>query len=181
MHMHSIHAIRANPMSNLVHCHLLLLALLVTGCTSIDVRANKDPASVRKINRMFVLIQHGDVDDQPYSRDLADALRNAFANTPVNVDIAIANPVELDEKIHMRRISQLQPDAAMVIKATGEVLSEYGGYPTIIYDVSLFEPDLEKRLWRARVDNSGGTALMKRRMREMAERIIKQLRTDGFL
>jgi hypothetical protein len=68
-----------------------------------------------------------------------------------------------------------------VVRVTTFVVSEYGGYPTIMYDVSLFDPEVKKRLWRGSVNNSGGTALMSRRMREMAEAIVSQLSKDGFL
>ncbi len=159
----------------------VLLCQLTTGCTSIKIQANKDAASVKKIKRLYVVIQHGDVGQQALSNGLASALRNAFTNTPVALEVSIANPVELDEKVHLKRITQFESDAAMVITATGGIIADFGGYPTIIYDASLFDPQLEKRLWRARIDNSGGTALMTRRFREMADTIVRQLKQDGFI
>jgi len=159
----------------------VLLGHLLTGCTSIKIQANKDEASVRKVKRLFVLIQHGDVGKRPYSAELASAMQDAFTNTPVVIDVSIANPVELDESAHQKRMDEFGCDAVLVIRTTGGIINEYDSYPKIIYDASLFEPQLKKRLWRARVDNSGATALMKRRFREMSESIVRQLKSDGFI
>jgi hypothetical protein len=157
-----------------------LFGVILTGCTSIRVRANKDPASIRKIKRLFVIVNHGDVDEQTYSHLLADAMLVALTNTAAVFQIEIANPVALDESSYLKQIKQFEADAVLMIRVEGGVLGQYGGYPTLIYDASLFEPDLRKRIWRARIDNSGGTALMKRRMREMADKIVQELRKNGF-
>jgi hypothetical protein len=72
-------------------------------------------------------------------------------------------------------------DAVLVIKATAGIIGDFGHYPTIIYDASLFDPQLKKRLWRARINNSGPSMVMKRRFREMSESIVRQLKNDGFI
>jgi hypothetical protein len=159
----------------------VLLAQLLIGCVSIKVQANKDEASVRKVKRLFVLIQQGDVGRQTYSKELASALQNASTNTPVVTEITIANPVELDESAHRKQMDEFGCDAVLVIKATAGILEDFGRYPTIIYDASLFDPQLKKRLWRAHINNSGPTMVMKRRFREMSESIVRQLKNDGFI
>lgn len=159
----------------------VILSLCLTGCTSVSVQATKDPKAVHKMGRLFVLINHGDLGNQPYSTDLANNLRTVLSNPPPALEISIVSPLELDERVHDDRIKQFNPDAVLVIRLTTAVLSEYGGYPILKYDASLYDPDMKRRLWRGVVDNSGGTALMKRRMREMAEVIVGRLRKDGFL
>src|SRR6185436_3421669 len=141
-------------------------ALFISGCTSIKLQSNKDAATVIKLKKLFILINHGDADKQPYSTELAAALKASLTNDPVEIEIVISNPLELDPKANLKRIEAFAPTAVLLITATGGVMSEYGGYPTIIYDASLTTPDLERRFWRARINNSGGTALMTRRMRE---------------
>jgi hypothetical protein len=90
-------------------------------------------------------------------------------------------PLDLDEKSHLEKAKSFEADAILTVKAVSGIIDEFGGYPTIIYDASLYDPDLKKRLWRGNINNSGGTALMSRRMREMAVEIVTQLRKDGFL
>jgi len=160
---------------------LSLGCLLLPGCTSVQLQSNKDESGLVKLKRLFVLVNHGEADKQPYSTDFAAALKATLTNEPVELEIVIASPLDLDTKMYQKRIDAFRPTAVLVVTATGGVISEYGGYPTLIYDASLMTPDMEKRLWRARINNSGGTALMTRRMREMAEKIVQQLRRDGFL
>ena len=155
--------------------------LFVAGCTSVSLKSTKDPAAVRKINRLFVLINQGETDNQKWSNELIEHFRNSLTNSPVRLEFSIVSPLELDERVHDARIKQFDADAVLVVRVTTFVVSEYGGYPTIMYDVSLFDPEVKKRLWRGSVNNSGGTALMSRRMREMAEAIVSQLSKDGFL
>jgi len=172
-------------MSMKLKLRLMLIVSVVcgtfVGCTSVKVQSTKDAQAVRKIERLFVLINHGDLGNQPYSNDLANNLRSVLSNPPPVMGISIVSPLELDERVHEAKIKQFNPDAVLVIRLTTAVLNEYGGYPILKYDASFFDPKMDKRLWRGAVNNSGGTALMKRRMREMAEVIIGQLRKDGFL
>jgi hypothetical protein len=180
--------LRFNPYANhkffrgaIICLSALLLGHLLTGCVSIKVQANKDEASVKQIKRLFVLIQHGDIGKQSYPDELAAAMRSAFTNTPVVTEISIANPLELDESVHRQQIDAFGGDAVLLIRATGGIVNQSGGYQKLLYDASLFDPQLKKRVWRARVDNSGGTWLMKRRFREMSESIVRQLKSDGFI
>ena len=89
--------------------------------------------------------------------------------------------VELDEKIYSHDIESYGPQAVLVIVATGGVVSPYGGMEKIVYDASLFAPDLEKRIWRAQIEHSGGTALIGKRMKKMANAIVGQLEKDQLI
>lgn len=157
------------------------IVLLCAGCTSVKLQSTKDPAAVRKVNRLFVLINQGETENQKLSGELIDQFRNSLSNSPVLLEFSIISPLELDERVHDVKIKQFEADSVLAIRVTTFIVSEYGGYPTIIYDVSLFDSEMKKRLWRGSVNNSGGTALMSRRMREMAEAIVTQLKKDGFL
>jgi len=171
----------AKPSLKLPVTVLATACAILAGCTSVTVQSTKDTAAVHKIGRLFVLINHGDLGNQTYSNELAANLRSVLSNPPPVMEISIASPLELDEKVHVGRIQRFNPEAVLVIRLSTAVLDEFGGYPILKYDASLFDPKMEKRLWRGAVNNSGGTALMKRRMRETAEVIISQLQKDGFL
>ena len=154
----------------------------MTGCTSITIKSNKDAASVKQLDRLYIVVNHGEVTDKSLSNYLIDGFKSCFTNSPVKVDYGVMSALDLDPKVMTDEIKAFNPDAVLVVSvSTFVVAAEYGGYPTIIYDASLYNPDHTKRIWRASIDNSGGTALMKRRMREMAGKISMQLQTDGFL
>jgi hypothetical protein len=161
---------------------LVAMLGLVSGCTSVTIQSNKDASAVHQLNRMFVVINHGEVKDQELSNYLIDGFKGCFSNAPVQVDYTVLSALDLDTKSHEQQIKAFNPDAVLEVSVTTYVISaEYGGYPTIMYDASLYNPDLTKRIWRAAIDNSGGTALMKMRMHQMAGKIATQLQTDGFL
>jgi hypothetical protein len=158
---------------------------IFTGCSigtsTVTLQATKDPSAVQKIGRLFILINHGDLGHPSYSKELAANLQSVLSNPPPVLEISIASPLELDEKVHEKKIQQFKPDAVLVIHLSSFVIDESGGFPILKYDVSLFDPTLKTRLWRGAVDNSGGTAFVERRMHDMAEVIVNRLRQDGFL
>lgn len=160
---------------------LVLVGLCSGGCTSITIKSNKDATSVRKLDRVFVLVNQGEMGKQPLSNVLIDSFRSCLSNSPVQLAFSIASPLELDENSHLSQIEEFQPQAVLLIRVKTFLVDEFGGYPRIVYDASLFSPKMDKRMWRATIDNCGGTALMNKRMREMAEKIVLQLRQDGFL
>ena len=160
---------------------MALAMVCFVGCTSISLESNKDPAAVRKLNRLFVLINQGDTKNKPLSQSLSSAFREYFTNGTPQVDIAIASSLDLDESAMRSRMAGFTPDAILTISAVNYVVDPYGNYPRIVYDVSLFDPIAKRRIWRASIDNSGSTDFMDRRMREMARKIVQQLQLDGFL
>lgn len=159
---------------------LALAAFCGTGCTSISLESNKNAAAIHKVDRLFILINQGEVKDQPLSKMLATAFQNCFTNAAPKVDIAITSPLDLDENAYKASITNFHADAVFVVSVNTFIIDEFGGYPTIMYDASLFDPSMKQRVWRAAINNSGGTALMERRMWEMAEKIVQQLHQDGF-
>lgn len=160
---------------------MAVFTLLVTGCTSVQLVANKDAGAVKKLQRLFVLVNHGEANKQKLSADLIAQFRTSLTNSQVQAEYAVVSALDLDDRIHDDKIKVFNPDAVLVVRVANYVVDQYGGYPTIKYDVSLFDHASKKRVWRSAVNNSGGTALMERRMREMAEKIVGQLRDDGFL
>jgi len=161
---------------------LAVILGLAAGCTSVTIKSNKDESSVRQLNRLSIVINHGEVSNNELSNYLIDGFKECFSNAPVQVDYSIISALDLDTKSQTERVKSFNPDAVLVVSVSTYVIAaEYGGYPEIKYDASLFDPGLTKRFWRAAVDNSGGTALMKLRMHQMAGKIATQLQTDGFL
>jgi hypothetical protein len=165
---------------------LILAVLCGAGCTSVSLDSvsmatNEDKAAVHKVDRLFIVVNQGEGKNQPLSQSLVKAFQGCFTNATPQMDITVVSPLDLDENAYQSRISNFNADAVLVIAVKTFIVDETGGYPVILYDASLYEPTLHKRIWRAAINNSGGTALMDRRMREMAEKIVQQLHQDGFL
>ena len=158
-----------------------LLAVFLTACTSVRLNSVKDATNVHKLDRLFVIVAQGQLNSTKFADQFIEQFRAQLTNSAVKVEFSILTPLELDEKTHLEKAKAFQADAILFVRAVSGVRDQYGGYPTIIYDASLFDPEFKKRLWRANINNSGGTGLMSRRMREMAEQIVKQLQNDGFL
>lgn len=170
--------------SNLFNPAWLAVALamiFVAGCTSISLESNKDPASVRTLRRVFILISASDTKDQTLATSLETAFRECFTNATPVVEVAITSPLDLDEHALTSRMVRFTPDAVLTVSAKSRVVDTYGNYPRIVYDASLFDPIAKKRIWRASIENAGSTEVMDWRMREMAEKIVQQLHQDGFL
>lgn len=161
---------------------LLTLALVcASGCTSISLESNKDAAAVHKVNRLFILIRQDDVKTRQLANDLAVDCGICFSNRPTRIEVAIISPLDLDDSGYNRRISAFDSDSVLTIAIRTAMLDQSGGFRTINYDVSLFDPATKKRLWRAAVVNSGSPEIMEKRMRKMVEAIVSKLDEDGFL
>lgn len=158
----------------------LAFCAVFTGCTSVKVKSVRDPNYSAKMERVFIVIGGG-TESQELDTYLSQQLRDAFSQENVETDVAILTPLDLDEKKHLERAKAFKADGILSISVTTGVISPYGGYPTLIYDASLYDPEFKTRRWRASINNSGGTGLMKRRMREMAEGIVARLKADGVL
>jgi len=155
---------------------------LFAGCTAVTIKSNKDAVSVRQLSRLYIVVNNGDVTDKSLSSYLIEGFKGCLTNSPVQADYGTVSALDLDSTSITEQIKAFHPDGVLVVSVSTFVVSaDYGGYPTIIYDASLYDSDRTKRIWRASINNSGGTALMKLRMHQMAGKIATQLQTDGFL
>jgi hypothetical protein len=157
------------------------IALGGAGCTSISVQSATDLAAVRKLDRLFIVINQDDVKKEPLTQSLRVSLQGCFTNGTPIMEMFIPSPLDLDERALDRRVRDFHPDAVLIVSLKTFTVDQTGGYPNMDYDASLFEATTHKRIWRAAINNSGSTDLMDRRMREMAGKIVQQLRQDGFL
>ena len=164
------------------YLHFILSGLLVAGCASVSINSTKDPTFVERLRHIYILVNPGQL-TQEYNDPLINALDNAFAQEDIKYTIKLMDPLVLDEDAYLDEIKSYSPQAVLTINPTGGVVGEYGGYVQVIYDVSLYRPTLKKRLWRARIENSGGVYefIIEKRMRMMADSILKKLKEDQLL
>ena len=163
---------------------MICIALLAYNtCSSRGVKMKRDPSFSDPINKLFIVVNHGQVDnlDSAYTPLLMTALKNEFSQKGVETEIRVVSPLALNENAYLAEIASYNPDGVMTIVTSGGVMGPYGGMTKILYDVSLFDPSKESRIWRAQIDASGGTAVREKRMQMMAHDLIQRLSEDKII
>ncbi len=160
-----------------------IVLLMFAGCATVSVNSVRDPSFSNSIHKLFIIVNHGQIDDidKAYTPYLVEALKDEFSRKSVETMIQMANPLALDDSALFAGIGTYKPDGVLAIVATGGVAGPYGGMRKIIYNVSLFDPLTKKRVWRARIDASGGEAVQERRMRIMAHDLVMRLDQEKLL
>jgi hypothetical protein len=170
----------------------LLLLIFSNGCANVAVtlQSNKDAAAVHYVRRLYVLVNLGEFEKQPLSKNascqmhagvLADSLRESLTNTTVQAEIQVVNPLELNPGIYDQQIRAFHADGVLMVKLRQFVVNQFGGCPTVNFDATLLDELTHKYEWRATINNSGDPEAMDERLKKMGSAIVAQLRTDGFL
>jgi hypothetical protein len=158
---------------------LIFTIAALTACSSASIQSTKDTQKVRKLERLYVVVDHGTSPD--LAGVLVEKLQEQLKTKPLKTEFISRNPLELDEKAPLAKAKRFNADSLLVVKLLEGTKTEYGGYAELKYDVSLYNPDMKDRWWRAVVENSGGTAMMAARMEKMSKNIVNRLSEDGFL
>ncbi len=160
------------------------VAIFLFGCATVTMKSVRDPSFSEPINKLFIILNHGQIDriDSSYTPYLITALRDEFSKMDVEIAIRNVNALVLDESIYRSEITSYEPDGVMTIIATGGMVAgATGGLAQIIYDVSLFDSSRNKRIWRAHINASGGTAVREKRMKLMAKDLVKGLSDEKLI
>ncbi len=163
--------------------YAMLLPLLCFGCASVSLQSAKDTSFSDPIHKLFVIVNNGQVDtiDPAYTPYLVAALRDEFTQKRVDTEIRVVNPLTLNENAYVAEIASYRPEGVLTIIASGGVTGPHGGMSKILYDVSLFDAGKNKRIWRARIDASGTTDVRGKRMKMMAQDLVKRLSEDNMI
>jgi len=162
----------------------MVATLLLVACASASISSTRDPSFTGTVNRVFIVLNQADIDriDPEYTPALVRALRNEFFKKRIAVEVKTVNPLALDDTAYAAELQQYQPNGVLTIKATSTVISGYGGIHSIVYDASLFSPQQpDRRIWRAQITADGGTAVIEKKMRLVAEELLKRLRADRLI
>jgi hypothetical protein len=170
---------------------VIFVPLVFLGCASVSIESVKDPSfeSVKDpsfsnpIHRLFIVVNNGQVDtvDPAYTRYLVAALKDEFTRKGVDIEIRATGRLALNDNVDLAEIASYKPDGVLTIIASGGVVGPHGGMVKILYDVSLFDAGKNKRIWRARLDASGGTGVQEKRMKMMAQGLVKRLSEDHMI
>ncbi len=162
---------------------IVFVALLLLGCASVSIQSVRDSSFTEPIHKLFVVLNHGQVDtiDASFTPYLITALKDGFSKIGVEIEIGVISPLALNENAYILEIASYKPDGVMTIVANGGVVGAYGGMAKIVYDVSIFDSLKNKRIWRAQIDASGGTAVREKRMQMMVQNLIQRLSDDKII
>lgn len=159
------------------------VALVLGGCASASIQSAKDPSFSDPIHKLFIILNHGYVDkiNSSYTPFLIAALKDEFSHEGVDVAIKAVDSLTSDEKGYPSEINSYEPDGIMTVVAVGGVEGA-GGAATIIYDVSIFDAAQDKkRIWRAQIYSSGGALVKEKRMKILAQDLVKRLSEDKMI
>jgi hypothetical protein len=161
----------------------MLLPLVFLGCASVSLQSAKDASFSNPIHKLFIILNNGQVDtiDPAYTPYLVAALKDEFTQKGVDIEIRIVNPLTLNDDVYRAEIASYQPEGVLTIIANGGITGPHGGMAKILYDVSLFDAGKNKRIWRARIDASGQTDVREKRMKMMAQNLVKRLSEDNLI
>ena len=162
---------------------IVFVTLLFSGCASVSVQSARDSAFSEPIHKLFVLLNHVQVDtiDASFTPYLITALKDGFSKKGVEIEIRVISPLALNENASVSEIASYKPDGIMTIVVNGGVVAATGGMATILYNVSIFDSLKNKRIWRAQIDASGGTAVREKRMQMMVQKLSQRLSDDKII
>ena len=157
-----------------------MLMLVAVGCATVSIKSSRDMEFKQKLDRLYVVIDHGEL-DVSHSETLKEGLSVALSQKQIQSKIYVLSPLDLEENAYEADMASYDPQAILRIEATSSTVGDYGGLAEIVYNVSLVTLTNDKRIWRAQTKNAGGTAMMGKRLRKMANRIVDQLANDGLI
>src|SRR5688572_3829925 len=92
----------------------VMLFALLTGCASVSFRSNKDPDHRPKMNRLYILVNHGSL-SHDYSPKLMSAMYEVFTREGIEIKTEIMNPLVLDEKSYLANANRYKAEAVLII------------------------------------------------------------------
>lgn len=164
---------------------IVALALALVGCHSASIQSTRDPSYSGRMGRLFIILNHGEVEqvDADYTLALTRALQEEFAKTHTTITVQTVKVLALNDPDYAGEMAQFRPDGVLIMKASGGMRGAYGiGLESISYDVSLMSPQQpDRRIWRAQLQATGGSAVIEGKMNSAAKELVQQLRDDRLI
>lgn len=163
----------------------ICVAIFLFGCARVSLQSVREPSFSEPINNLLINLNHREVDqiNPSYTTYLMIALMEELSKKDVGfvihnigqIDYRPYRPAEAD-------IAEYKIDKVMTITATSCTRSGlFGGFIQIIYDVNLFDLSTDERIWRARINASGGPWVRKKFMKLMVNDLINRLSGEKLI
>ncbi len=156
---------------------LLITPFLLTNC--ITINSIRDPNFNKKIEKIFIAI-NGNESIEGFLVTLTGNLKNKFYEKNIQTEIYLRKALSLDTADDLEsRVYSYQPDVILTIIQTTQ-LSVNGAISGGDFELSMFEPESKKPVWKAVLEmDSGGWGMGS--ADEVVEKIIKQLIKDNII
>jgi len=132
------------------------------------------------VHRLYIVVDKGGL-EMTDIQAVATAMQAACAGHVSAYKSTLLSGMELDSDRVAQDIAAFGADGVLWLRPRGGVVSAYGGYFKLNFDVTLRNVESDRIVWAARAANEGGTAMIEKRNRLAAERIVEQLVKEGLL
>jgi len=161
----------------------LLTCCLISGCATVrSFDSQKSANFQRAFSRLYVVTNATDPMGQPFADALDTAMTTQFRAAGVDSEVLTLTGLELDDAVDLG-IAGYDPDGVLVIKIAGGTVMDATTVMNVLYDVSLFENDGKRRVWRAKVDFAPGGFAMnpQKRAEVLSKRLIEEMQRNGLI
>jgi hypothetical protein len=171
--------------SGFIRTAFLSIILGLAGCaTTTKIISNKDPEYNEKLERVFIISQIEDTFNQAFAYTFNQSMSSGFKLSGVDATINEVSRLELNPGFYLKKAEEYEAKTLMTIHFTGSGTYYYSDDLTSAeFDVSLINMKTEKRVWRAKVNYSRGSAFRsdEERAETLATGILNKLKEDGLI
>lgn len=150
------------------------LVVAVGGCADASLQDVRLGRIAQPMERVFVVVHKGPL-DRDYAVEMSSALVAALAGHTSAQAGKVLTGMELDDTALPAAVEQFASDGLLVLEPSGGTLSIYGGAPKVFYAATLLDVHTDHVVWRATVLHEGGTAVVGKRCRLAAEKMVQSL------
>lgn len=151
-----------------------MLAVSLGGCAEASLQNVRLGRVAQPMERVFVVV-HKEPLEQPYAIAMTDALIAALSGHTTARKGKVLTGMELDDTVLLDAVEKFATDGLLVLKPIGGTLSYYGGAAKVIYAAKLLDVHTSRVVWQATVKHEGGTAVVERRSRLAAEKMVQSM------
>lgn len=157
----------------------LLTLIILSGCVTANITANKAEWYNKKLTRVYVLLNSAK-EAEKFSNELAKGIMTEFRNNNVEGKYQIRNPLSLEtEKDLENRINEYKPNQLMIFKQTS-LHSTNGLIDGGVFEISIIEGETKKIVWKGVLDVYGQFG-METSIKQSLMKLSEKLKQDGLM
>ncbi len=172
-------------------CSILLLLPILSSCVSTKIDSQRDESFVKEIKRVYVYSSVR-MDEQALAQAFSQVILPQFGSYGIMARSQVRDPLALDEEGFVTdEVEAFNPDVILVLTQTNASATRtwnpgsmsFHDSAEAVYDVSLYDPETDKRIWRAQISTSRDALMTSQEgaAKKIAEKIINQMAVDRLI